>query len=227
MPNLRRYARGRPQSLQRSCLRVENLGFWAWLSRARLNFSSIFASLTRFAVVMKSLKKFLSSNLETLEPSLRPERHAEAAQESARFVVIPRCSHNGDIHTFLLVDLGVIDLRKDQLIAQAEGVIAAAIKRLAGTSAQIAYARQHYINQPIEEFVGTVAAQGDHRTDRLSFAHLESRNRLLRLGDDRFLSGDLTQLSHRRIEHLRVLRGLAHTHVHDDFVQPRNRHGIF
>jgi len=37
MPNLRRKARGRPHSLQRLCLRVENLGF--------------LASLTRFAVV--------------------------------------------------------------------------------------------------------------------------------------------------------------------------------
>jgi len=37
MPNLRMYARGRPQILQRLCLRVENLGF--------------LASLTRFAVV--------------------------------------------------------------------------------------------------------------------------------------------------------------------------------
>ncbi len=27
MPNFRRYARGRPHSLQRLCLRVENLGF--------------------------------------------------------------------------------------------------------------------------------------------------------------------------------------------------------
>ena len=39
MPNLRRKARGRPQILQRLCLRVENLGF--------------FASLTLFAVVAK------------------------------------------------------------------------------------------------------------------------------------------------------------------------------
>ena len=37
MPNLRRYARGRPHSLQRLCLRLENFGF-------RLSF-------TRFAVV--------------------------------------------------------------------------------------------------------------------------------------------------------------------------------
>ena len=37
MPNLRRYARGRPQILQRLCRRVENFGF--------------LASFTRFAVV--------------------------------------------------------------------------------------------------------------------------------------------------------------------------------
>jgi hypothetical protein len=37
MPNLRRKARGRPQSLQRLCLREENFGF--------------LASFTRFAVV--------------------------------------------------------------------------------------------------------------------------------------------------------------------------------
>jgi len=39
MPNFRRKARGRPHSLQRLCLRVENLGF--------------LASFTRFAVVAK------------------------------------------------------------------------------------------------------------------------------------------------------------------------------
>jgi len=50
MPNFRRKARGRPQSLQRLCLRVENLGF--------------LASLTRFAVVaIQSLFAF-----ETLKP---------------------------------------------------------------------------------------------------------------------------------------------------------------
>src|SRR5205085_11272554 len=54
-PNLRRYARGRPQILQRLCLRVENLGFGPLLPRACSNFFSIFASLTLFAVVMQSL----------------------------------------------------------------------------------------------------------------------------------------------------------------------------
>jgi len=49
-PNFRRYARGRPHSLQRLCLRVENLGF--------------LASLTRFAVV--AIQSFCV--FETLQP---------------------------------------------------------------------------------------------------------------------------------------------------------------
>src|ERR1700748_3617430 len=44
-PNFRRYARGRPQILQRLCLRVENLGRGCLASRAFWYFSWIFASL--------------------------------------------------------------------------------------------------------------------------------------------------------------------------------------
>ena len=45
MPNFRRNPRGRPQNLQRLCLRVENLGLRA------LSWCSPTPSLTRFAVV--------------------------------------------------------------------------------------------------------------------------------------------------------------------------------
>jgi len=55
MPNFRRYARGRPHSLQRLCLRVENLGFRA--------------SLTRFAVVaIQSLCVFETCVFLTMKP---------------------------------------------------------------------------------------------------------------------------------------------------------------
>jgi hypothetical protein len=59
MPNLRRNARGRPQIWQRLCRREENFGVFAFAVRATSNFFSIFASFTRFAVVMKS---FVCSN---------------------------------------------------------------------------------------------------------------------------------------------------------------------
>jgi hypothetical protein len=47
MPNLRMYARGRPQILQRLCLRVENLGFFTCAGFTELSAPSF----TRFAVV--------------------------------------------------------------------------------------------------------------------------------------------------------------------------------
>jgi len=124
-PNLRRYARGRPHSLQRLCLRVENLGAAALLPRACSNFFSIFASLTRFAVVMQSLKNYRNLNLEIL---CSAERHAEAAQQRAGLIVVLGRGHDRDIHPFELVHLRVIDLRENQLIAQTERVIAASVE---------------------------------------------------------------------------------------------------
>jgi hypothetical protein len=64
-PNFRRNARGRPQILQRLCRRVENFGRGCLASRAFLNVSWIFSSLTRFAVVDKSAPSFTSSNLKS------------------------------------------------------------------------------------------------------------------------------------------------------------------
>jgi hypothetical protein len=47
MPNFRRKARGRPQSLQRLCRREENFGFFTFCGFTLLSVPS----LTRFAVV--------------------------------------------------------------------------------------------------------------------------------------------------------------------------------
>jgi hypothetical protein len=47
IPNFRKYPRGRPQILQRLCLRVENFGFFTLRGLTLLSAPS----LTRFAVV--------------------------------------------------------------------------------------------------------------------------------------------------------------------------------
>ncbi len=44
------------------------------------------------------------------------------------------------------------------------------------------------------------------------------------LSHNRLLAGDLGQLGHRRIQHLGVLRCLAHAHVDDNLLQLRNCH---
>jgi hypothetical protein len=53
-PNLRRYARGRPQILHRLCLRVENFGFLTFCGLVLLSVPSF----TRFAVVAKFAPDF-------------------------------------------------------------------------------------------------------------------------------------------------------------------------
>ena len=54
MPNFRRKARGRPQILQRLCLRDENFGFFTFCGFTLLSAPSF----TRFAVVAKFAPKF-------------------------------------------------------------------------------------------------------------------------------------------------------------------------
>ena len=87
-PNLRRYARGRPQILQRLCWRLENFG--------------LRASLTRFAVVDMGL------SLRSLA-----EGYAELPQQGTRLVIVFGSGHNGDIHALQLVYAGIIHFREN------------------------------------------------------------------------------------------------------------------
>ena len=87
-PNLRRYARGRPQILQRLCWRLENFG--------------LRASLTRFAVVDIGL-------------SLRrlAEGYAELPEQGTRLVIVFGSGHDGDIHALQLVYARIIHFREN------------------------------------------------------------------------------------------------------------------
>src|SRR5450631_4281999 len=147
-------------------------------------------------------------------------------QQRACLVIARGRGHNRYVHAFQLVDLLVRNLRKDQLVVQAEREVATPVERLARNSAEVAHARQNNVYQPVEKFVHAVAAQSHHRADRLALAYFERRNRLLGFRRDRFLAGDLGQFVHCRVEHFRVLRRFAHTHVHDDLMQTRNRHDV-
>ena len=107
MPNLRRKARGRPQSLQRLCCREENFGFLLSLA--------IFAVVAIFSLSQKN-------------SLLLAEGHAQMPEQRARRVVVLRGGDDGDVHAFHLLDLGVINLREDELVTHAEGVIATPVE---------------------------------------------------------------------------------------------------
>ena len=70
MPNLRKNARGRPQNLQRLCLRVENFGFLG------LSWCNPTPSFTRFAVVAKLFAPDFRTGVPPACHFLRPNFYA-------------------------------------------------------------------------------------------------------------------------------------------------------
>src|SRR5688572_3657948 len=132
--NFRRYPRGRPHCLQRLRLRTENFGF-----RSALTIIEVLA-----------IDPFL----------LLAEGHSELAQKEARLLVVLRRGDDGDVHALRLVHLARIDLREDQVIANAEGVIAATVERLRRHAAEVADARKSDVDQTVEKLVHLLAAQG-------------------------------------------------------------------
>src|SRR5581483_11202699 len=66
-----------------------------------------------------------------------PEGHAHAAQQGPCLVVGFRRGHDGDVHSLQLLDLGIVNLRKDELVLEAERVITAPIKRFGGDAAEV------------------------------------------------------------------------------------------
>ena len=68
-----------------------------------------------------------------LQSLVLPERHADELQQLARLFVGLRRGDDRDVHAARLVDLHVVDLGEQQLVAQAERVVAAAVEALAAT----------------------------------------------------------------------------------------------
>src|SRR3954453_11664917 len=198
--NFRRYPRGRPHCLQRLTLRDLNFGF-----RSALTIIEIFAMCSSW---------------------LLREGQTELAEEETSLVVVLRIGDDGDVHPLGLVDLGDVDLGEDEVVANAERVVAASVERFRWHAAEVAHARQGGGDQAVEELVHLLAAQGDHRADGLSFAQLEAGDRFLGLGDDRLLSGDLSQLVDGAVEDLGVRDRFAHPHVEDDFLDLGNSHRV-
>src|SRR5437773_3390965 len=125
---------------------------------------------------------------------LLAERHPELAKEETSLLVVLRVRDDGDVHTLGFIDLDRIDLGEDQVVANAEGVIAATVERFRRNAAKVANARQRDADQTIEKLIHLLAAQSDHRADGDAFAQFERRDGLLRARDDRTLPSDRGQL---------------------------------
>src|SRR5205823_7482825 len=107
-------------------------------------------------------------------------RQGECLQEGAGVIVGLGAGRDRHVEAAYLLDVVVVDLREDDLLAHAEGVVAAAVERSGVEAPEVADARQRDRDQPVEELVHARAAERHLRAHRHALAHLELRDRLPR-----------------------------------------------
>src|SRR5207248_2687080 len=78
---------------------------------------------------------------------------AHVAQERAAFLVVLRGGDDGDVHPFDLLDLVVVDLGEDDLLADPERIVALAVERLGRDALEVANPGQRDAYQAIAELV--------------------------------------------------------------------------
>src|SRR5688500_19190484 len=81
--------------------------------------------------------------------------------------------HDADIETLDRVDLVVLDFREDDLLADAERVVATAVEATRRHAAEVTDARQRDVAEAVEELPHPLAAQRDHHAAPLPLAELE------------------------------------------------------
>src|SRR6266849_1370110 len=63
-----------------------------------------------------------------VSPLPLPERHSQFPKEEASLLVVFRGRDDGDVHALRFVDFRDVDLREDEVIADADGVVATAVE---------------------------------------------------------------------------------------------------
>src|SRR5581483_3626396 len=159
-----------------------------------------------------------------LLPSLFGERQAEPAQQRVGGLVRLGRRRDRDVEAADRAHVVVVDLGEDDLLADADRVVAAAVERARVEAAEVADPRQRDRDEPVEELVHAGTAQRHPRADRHALAHLEAGDRLAGAAHLRPLPGDRRQLLDGTVERLRVRLRLAHAHVQRDLRHARHLH---
>src|SRR6202163_1314611 len=247
---LRYTERGRPVISQRLRIRVadelrgSSASFSVAANRSSIGFflSAMMAfSFARFDaafLVIRLRRLFFSIELffamlgswvsafERLTSVSLPEREIECGQQGARLVVGARRGAHRDVHAPCFPGLVEVDFGENDVLLDAERIVAAAIETLRVQSAEVAHARQRPVDQAIDELVHLGLAQRDLAADRLVFTQLEGRDRTPRIGHDRLLAGDQRQIGGCGLGLFAVVDGLADAHVEDDLVKARHLHDV-
>src|SRR5260370_12060236 len=78
------------------------------------------------------------------------EWHAEACQQTARLVVGAGRGHDRHFQPAKLVDLVVVDLREDDLLAQAERIVAAPVEALGVDATEVPDSRERDLAELVD-----------------------------------------------------------------------------
>src|ERR1700761_785904 len=129
-----------------------------------------------------------------------PEREAEGVEQSPTLRVIAGRGDDRDIHPPGRVDLVVVDLREDELLGDAEGVVPPSVESLWRKTSKVADTGDRQGDEPVEELPHAITAHGDLGTDGIAFAQLEAGDGFLGPGHERLLTGDGGQITDRAFE---------------------------
>src|SRR5258705_6700000 len=144
------------------------------------------------------------------------ERETEGSEQCPALVVGRARGDDGDVHPADGVDLVVIDLGKDQLLGDAEGVVPPAVEGVRVEATEVADPGDRDAHEAVVELPHAIAPQGDLGADRVALAELEAGDRLLGSRDERLLARDQREVRDRTVEQRRLLRGATDTAVEDD-----------
>jgi len=89
------------------------------------------------------------------------------------FSVVTCSCNESDIHPIDLRNFVHINFREDDLFCDTHGIVAAAVKSFIIHTTEISYAGKSNGDQPVEEFVHLVTAEGNTYTDGVSFSQFE------------------------------------------------------
>src|SRR3990167_1347879 len=154
------------------------------------------------------------------------EREVEGAQQGTTFIIVTGSGGQSDIQTAQCVDFVVIDFRENDLLFYAHAVVTTTIEGLGIQAAEVTYARQGDRKQTIQEFVHTITAQGYLNANRPTFTDLKASDGFASVSYDRFLTGDLFQVSYSVLDDFFVADRFAYTHVQGDLGNARNFHHV-
>src|SRR5699024_10528786 len=154
------------------------------------------------------------------------EREAEVTQKCAPLIVRLGSGHDRDVHPADAIDLVLIDLVEHRLLREPERVVSVAVELTIRQSAEVTDTGQRERYDAVDELPHPGAAHRHVGADRLTLAQLELRDGLPGAGDDGLLARDEGEVLDRTLDELRIARGIADAHVHDDLDETRNLHGI-